>query len=38
LQQVSATDRVKDFLTMIIAQHDRRPPKDWQGVIVLTAK
>jgi len=38
LQQVPATDRVKDFLTTIIAQHDRRPPKDWQGVIVLTTK
>lgn len=38
LHQVPATDRVKDFLMLVIAQHDRRPPDGWQGVIALTAK
>ncbi|HUG67620.1 MAG TPA: adenylate/guanylate cyclase domain-containing protein [Pirellulaceae bacterium] len=35
LHQVPATDRVKDFLTVFIAQNNRRPPSDWDGTIPL---
>jgi adenylate cyclase len=38
LHEVPATDRVKDFLTILIAQHNRTPPPDWQGVIPLATK
>jgi adenylate cyclase len=38
LHRVPAEDRVKDFLTVFIAQHNRTPPEDWQGVIPLTSK
>jgi adenylate cyclase len=33
LHQVPADDRVKDFLTVFIAQHNRQPPVGWDGVI-----
>ena len=35
LHQVPAEDRVKDFLTVFIAQHNRTPPPDWDGVIPI---
>jgi adenylate cyclase len=38
LHKVPADDRVKDFLTVYIAQHNRTPPDDWDGVIPLTSK
>lgn len=38
LHQVPADDRVKDFLTVFIAQHHRTPPPGWNGVITLDAK
>ncbi len=38
LHQVPASDRVKDFLTVLIAQHNRSPPADWNGAIPLTSK
>jgi adenylate cyclase len=38
LHEVPATDRVKDFLTILIAQHNRTPPLDWKGVIPLPTK
>ncbi len=38
LHQVPADDQVKDFLTVFMAQHNRVPPADWQGVIPLTSK
>ena len=38
LHQVPARDRVKDFLTVFIAQHNRTPPSDWDGVIRLASK
>ena len=38
LHTVPATDRAKDFLTVFIAQHNRTPPVDWDGVIPLTRK
>lgn len=38
LHRVPADDRVKDFLTVLIAQHNRTPPENWNGVIPLTSK
>ena len=38
LHCVPAKDRVKDFLTIFIAQHNRTPPPGWNGVIPLTSK
>ncbi len=38
LHAVPAEDRVKDFLTMYIVQHNRVPPSDWNGVIPLASK
>jgi adenylate cyclase len=36
LHRVPAEDRVKDFLTVFIAQHQRTPPPNWDGVIDLS--
>jgi adenylate cyclase len=38
LHRVPARDKVKDFLTVFIAQHNRTPPRDWDGVIALANK
>ncbi|HTM52448.1 MAG TPA: adenylate/guanylate cyclase domain-containing protein [Pirellulales bacterium] len=38
LHRVPAEDRVKDFLTVLIAQHNRTPPDNWNGVIPLSTK
>ena len=38
LHQVPAEDRVKDFLTVFIAQHGRTPPADWQAFIPMPEK
>lgn len=38
LHQVTAADRVKDFLTVFIAQHNRTPPAGWNGVVPLSTK
>lgn len=38
LHRVPADDRVKDFLTVFIAQHNRTPPENWNGVIPLNVK
>lgn len=38
LHCVPAEDRVKDFLTVFIAQHNRTPPNNWDGVIPLLSK
>ncbi len=38
LHQVPAEDRVKDFLTVYIAQHRRTAPPDWRGIIELPSK
>jgi len=38
LQRVPARDRVKDFLTGYIVQHNRTPPTGWNGVIAMTTK
>ena len=38
LHHVPAEDRVKDFLTVFIAQHNRTPPDNWDGVITIAEK
>ena len=38
LHQVPADDRVKDYLTVFIAQHNRMPPPNWDGVIPIATK
>ncbi len=38
LQKCTAEDDAKDFLTGYIAQHNRQPPSDWDGVIRLSQK
>jgi len=38
LHDVPADDLVKDFLTVFIAQHNRTPPPNWDGVIRLDSK
>ena len=38
LHRLPAQDRTKDFLTVYIAQHDRTPPRHWNGVIPLSSK
>lgn len=38
LHRVPAEDRVKDFLTVFIAQHNRTPPEGWAGVVPLASK
>ncbi len=36
--EVPADDQAKDFLTVFIAQHNRRAPADWPGYIALQQK
>ncbi len=38
LHKVPAEDRVKDYLTVFIAQHNRMPPANWDGVIPIETK
>jgi adenylate cyclase len=38
LHKVPAEDRVKDFLTVFIAQHNRTPPEGWDGVMNVGVK
>lgn len=38
LHRVPAKDRVKDFLTVYIAQYNRTPPSGWNGVVALERK
>ena len=38
LRRMPPEDRVPDFLTVLIAKHDRKPPPGWNGVIDLEAK
>jgi adenylate cyclase len=38
LHRTPTEDRVTDFLTVYIAQHNRTPPPDWDGVITLSSK
>jgi adenylate cyclase len=38
LHRTPPEDRVTDFLTVYIGQHNRTPPPDWDGVISLSRK
>ena len=38
LHQLPTEDRAKDFLTGFIAQHNRLPPANWDGVITFDSK
>jgi adenylate cyclase len=38
LRRMPPEDRVPDFLTVLIAKHDRRSPPGWNGVIELDSK
>jgi len=38
LHRIPTEDQVKDFLTVYIAQNNRTPPSDWDGVIPLESK
>ena len=38
LHRVPADDRAKDFLTVLIAQHNRTAPDDWDGIIPIGGK
>jgi len=38
LHRIPTEDLVTDFLTVYIAQHNRTPPPDWDGVIPLASK
>ena len=38
LHDVTAEDRVKDFLTVYIASHHRVPPRGWDGAIAMESK
>lgn len=38
LHSMPASDRAQDFLSMIIAQHNRRAPSDWDGTVRLSSK
>ena len=38
LHEIPAHDRAKDFLTVFIAQHNRTPPDNWDGVIPIDSK
>ncbi|MCB9951055.1 MAG: adenylate/guanylate cyclase domain-containing protein [Planctomycetaceae bacterium] len=38
LHQIPSSDRAHDFLLALIAQHNRRAPVGWQGVIEMSGK
>lgn len=38
LHAMPASDRAQDFLTLLIAQHNRTPPADWDGIVRLPSK
>ena len=38
LRRMPTADRVSDFLTVYIAQHNRTAPEDWDGAIRLSSK
>lgn len=38
LHEMPTTDRAQDFLSMVIAQHNRVAPPDWDGVIRMSNK
>ena len=38
LHDMPATDRAQDFLLALIAQHNRKAPADWDGIVRLQSK
>lgn len=38
LHSMPAEDRAQDYLAMMIAQHDRKAPADWDGVVRIKKK
>lgn len=38
LHRMPADDRAQDFLSMLITQHDRRAPPDWDGIVRIRKK
>ncbi|MFO0428187.1 MAG: adenylate/guanylate cyclase domain-containing protein [Planctomyces sp.] len=38
LHGMPAEDRAQDFLSMLIAQHDRKAPADWDGIVRIRKK
>ena len=38
LSQLSEQDKVKDYLSLYITQHNGKPPANWNGVIVMQSK
>ncbi len=38
LHELPASDRAQDFLTVLIAQHNRVAPPDWHGIVPLPNK
>lgn len=38
LHDIPASDRAQDFLAMLITQHNRIAPQDWDGIVRLSAK
>ena len=38
LRAMPDSDRAQDFLTMLITQHNRIPPTDWDGIVRLPGK
>jgi adenylate cyclase len=38
LHRMPASDRAQDFLSVVIAQHNRVPPPGWNGVLELPSK
>ena len=38
LHRMPAEDRAQDYLSMLITQHDRKAPSDWDGVVRMKKK
>jgi hypothetical protein len=38
LHRMPAEDRAQDYLSMLITQHDRKSPADWDGIVHMKKK
>jgi adenylate cyclase len=38
LHRMPAEDRAQDYLAMLITQHDRKAPADWDGIVRMRKK
>lgn len=38
LHRMPAEDRAQDYLSMMITQHDRKAPADWDGIVRIKKK